>query len=384
VVLAEVDGVAGSLEWPAHELPVWVNNPNLFDWDVPNGTATGLLTRYFQDASSGNFTVLADYLVPPENYGADIFQVSSASTSAVIAEVNQVWGTTLATAHNFTSVSDFDMWETNTANTGPAQPKTPGMEVAGVYDHVMFIFRSGSWDTGFFVPASPGSLLGHQANTYSVNHAHHGIPIDIVRHELSHALYGGNNFHTGGGGHNSTGEYFITHGNAWSNMGLSGASINSWNAWDRQRMGWKANDQTFAVSARLPNMAEANGDLDVNDPGDAGTYILRDFVTSGDALRIKLPFTNPTTEYPEFLWVENHQGTALNGNPFDKWNYEPDPCIATMVPGLQMYVQIDKEVREDPTPQVRSTRVREITSGPWMPMGTTRSPSTSNPRSTTA
>ncbi len=113
-------------------------------------------------------------------------------------------------------------------------------------------------------------------------------------------------------------------------------------------MGWKANDQTFAVSARLPNMAEANGDLDVNDPGDAGTYILRDFVASGDALRIKLPFTNPTTEYPEFLWVENHQGTALNGNPFDKWNYEPDPCIATMIPGLQMYVQIDKEVREDP------------------------------------
>ena len=237
VVLAEVDGVVGSNEWPAHQMPVWVDNldpeVNLFDWDVPNGTATGLLTRYFQDASSGTFTVLADYLVPPENYGADIFQVSSASTSAVIAEVNQAWGTTLATAHNFTSVSDFDMWETNTANTGPGQPKTPGMEVAGVYDHVMFIFQSGSWDTGSAYDESPGMLLGHEANTYSICHAHHGIPIDIVRHEFSHLLYGGNNFHTGGGGHNSGSEYFITHGNGWSNMGLSGASINSWNAWDR-------------------------------------------------------------------------------------------------------------------------------------------------------
>src|SRR5690606_15157045 len=46
---------AGNPGWPAHSLPTWVDNPdpdqNLFDWDVPTGTASGLLTRYFQDAS---------------------------------------------------------------------------------------------------------------------------------------------------------------------------------------------------------------------------------------------------------------------------------------------------------------------------------------------
>lgn len=70
VVLAEVDGVAGSLEWPAHELPVWVNNPNLFDWDVPNGTATGLLTRYFQDASSPHAGSSLRDPAPPANNAA--------------------------------------------------------------------------------------------------------------------------------------------------------------------------------------------------------------------------------------------------------------------------------------------------------------------------
>ncbi len=70
VVLAEVNGVAGSNEWPAHELPVWVNNPNLFDWDVPNGTATGLLTRYFQDASSPHAGSSLRDPAPPANNAA--------------------------------------------------------------------------------------------------------------------------------------------------------------------------------------------------------------------------------------------------------------------------------------------------------------------------
>lgn len=59
VILIEQDGAADSPDWPAHSLPIWVDNPdpntNLFDYNVPSGTATGLLTRYFQDASSGRF-----------------------------------------------------------------------------------------------------------------------------------------------------------------------------------------------------------------------------------------------------------------------------------------------------------------------------------------
>ncbi|MGV9013254.1 MAG: hypothetical protein ACOH13_11725 [Flavobacteriales bacterium] len=82
MVLVEVDYAVdtldptppgGFVEWPSHSLPIWVNNPdpdvNIADWNPPVGTATGLLTRYFQDASSNHYTVLSDYLLAPDNGG---------------------------------------------------------------------------------------------------------------------------------------------------------------------------------------------------------------------------------------------------------------------------------------------------------------------------
>ncbi|MBK8500076.1 MAG: hypothetical protein IPL52_14950 [Flavobacteriales bacterium] len=357
-MLVEQNGAVGSTEWPANQLPIWVDNSdpnmNLFDWDVPTGTATGLLTRYFQDASSGHFNVVADYLLAPDNGG--IFHTSSSSVSTIINTVNAALGTNIVTGHGFTSVTDFDKWETSTTATGPGLPKIPGAEPNGVYDHVMFIYRTSGWNNNTGYASSSGlpvALLGHQANTYSFFYSHKDLPIDIMRHEFSHMLYGGNNFHTGGGGWagSGIGEYFINMGCGWSNMGLANGSLNSWNAWDRQRMGWygvtSGVDNVYPVSARdANNAAEVNGDLDATVPSGAGIYTLRDFVNTGDAIRIKLPFTDPSAEYPEFLWVENHQGRDQNANPFDKWQYEGDPCIEGVVPGLQMYVQIDKEVRE--------------------------------------
>ncbi|MGV9013255.1 MAG: right-handed parallel beta-helix repeat-containing protein [Flavobacteriales bacterium] len=266
--------------------------------------------------------------------------------------MNLALGTNIVTGHGFTNASDFDLWKTATTTTGPGQPKISGTEPSGVFDHVMIVWRNyGLNNQGFTDDGSPGTLLGHTANTYSVFYAHEGIPINIMRHEFSHLLYGGNNFHTAGGGESSTyGEYFITYGDGWSNMSLANGSLVTWNGWDRQRMGWYGHTNgvanTFLVSARNSiNTAEVNGDLDASS-GTNATYTLRDFVGTGDAIRIKLPFTDPNSEYPEFLWVENHQSQALNGNPFDRWQHQTDPCVLPMVPGLQMYVQIDKEVRQ--------------------------------------
>lgn len=352
IILAEVQGAVDSPDWPAHSLPIWIDNLdpniNLFNHNVPSGTATGLITRYFQDASSGQFNVIADYLLAPSNGG--IFQVANATKPATIAAVNASMST-INTGHGYTILGDFDKYTAfPAANTGPGQPKpnTPD----GRYDHVMFIWRTDGTNnnTGSAYFGSPGGpILGYESNTWSQFFSHNGIPIDIMRHEFSHLLYGGNNFHTGGGGWSYGTEYFITLGNGWSNMSLYNGSLSTWNAWDRQRMGWKTPGSSFEITARnANNTAHVNGDLDATVPAQAGTYILRDFVQTGDAIRIKLPFTDPSTEYPEFLWVENHQGKDQNGNPFDKWQHENpgNSCVNGIVPGLQMYVQIDKEVRE--------------------------------------
>lgn len=112
-------------------------------------------------------------------------------------------------------------------------------------------------------------------------------------------------------------------------------------------MGWTNPGQLYSIAAKnATNSNEINGDLDATVPSDAGTYVLRDFVSTGDALRIKLPFV-PVSQYPEYIWVENHQGRNANGNLFDHFQYEGNSCVYDAVPGLYMYVQIDREHRTD-------------------------------------
>lgn len=193
---------------------------------------------------------------------------------------------------------------------------------------------------------SPGTLLGRSANTYSRFAAYNNRPTKIMRHEFAHLLYGGNNFQYAGGGNGNSGLYWIAPTGGWGNLSLFGSSLQTWSGWDRLQMGWMNPGQTNPVAARnAANTAEVNGDLDEDHPTDS-IYILRDFVQTGDALRIKLPYT-PSNKYPEFIWVENHQGRNANGDPFDSFQYEDAPCVEDAGPGLYMYVQIDREHRTD-------------------------------------
>lgn len=202
-------GPAGTAGWPAHQLPAWANNTdpslNLFDHASPQGAQ---FTQYYRDASSGDFTVLGDYLVAPGTI--PIFQVPSATgkvyASDAVAAVNAALGTTIATGHGYNSIDDFDKWTIGDyydLNNGPGFSKAdPNPENPRKFDHVMIIWRNsmGNDGTGFANHGSPGTLLGYGVNTYSMFGAYNSMPLNIARHEFGHLLYGGNNFHTGGGG----------------------------------------------------------------------------------------------------------------------------------------------------------------------------------------
>ncbi|MBO2526093.1 MAG: hypothetical protein CW341_10420, partial [Bacteroidetes bacterium] len=124
-----------------------------------------------------------------------------------------------------------------------------------------------------------------------------------------------------------------------------GSSLMCWNAWDRYRLGWKAAGNTYDISARSSDgVTEVNGDIDISNGN--GTYILRDFVTTGDAIRIKLPFINEDMEYPEWIWLENHQGVNNNNIEFDQWQFQDVTCVQDFEPGLMAYIQINSDVRE--------------------------------------
>lgn len=314
------------------------------------------MTRYLWEASSGNFTLLADYLLPPDS---GVFRLTTttgqATAYAAIQAVNTAMGATWNTVFGHNSPGDYDHWSFTTSGT-----LGPGMEKAAAsdskYDHVFFIFRnsggnvhpgSGYADhTGFST-----SLMGRPANTYSIFGARNSPPVKLMCHEFCHLLFGDNKFHCAGGGNNTGGayvdQYWISQVGGWSLMGLANRSMDSWCGWDRLRMGWKAAADSVhpghILARDSANVGRKVGDLDATDPVDAGVYVLRDFVATGDALRIKVPFTDPVSEYPEWIWVENHQGRNQNGHLFDKWQFEDNACVQPLEPGLYMYMQIDRD-----------------------------------------
>jgi hypothetical protein len=210
----------------------------------------------------------------------------------------------------------------------------------------MFIYRNyHGWnqEAGNASWSTPGTILGYESDSHSIFNGGGKIPFNILRHEYSHLLFGSNNFHASGS-HSAGGTTFIPDQKGWSMMGGSESSFQTCNAWDRDRLDWKGPGKTMNISALDVNSTEVNGDLDATNVSDAGVYILRDFITTGDALRIKLPFI-PSIEYQEYIWIENHQTETNNGSENDAYIYEDKTCMSNAIPGLYMYLQAGKDIK---------------------------------------
>lgn len=66
-------------EWNVGQLPTWADD--LFNPHIPVGQASGMITRYYQEASFGSFNVIGDYLVKsPSNN--EIFTVLKSDCAA--------------------------------------------------------------------------------------------------------------------------------------------------------------------------------------------------------------------------------------------------------------------------------------------------------------
>lgn len=328
----------GTAGWQAGKLPTW--NEEIVDPQINSANSKGILTQYFKEMSFGDYQVIGDYLLNPANPTAPFqIKVSKGDQPRQLLEIINALDT-FQTAHGLAR-NDFDRWTMSAAG----KPKiTPSQDSPLKYDHVMFIFRNSRLGdySGYSSPGTMGKLLGYDADTYSHFNASNNIPFRIMLHEYSHQLYGGNNFHVGGGQHGAGGaNYFIPFQGGWSNMGSANSSLMTCNAWDRDRMDWKGPEKQMNISAIDPESGrEINADINATEPADAGTYLLRDFLRTGDALRIKLPFID-SAEYPQWIWVENHQ-PQVNGSRFDQFQYQQVACVDSAPAGLYMYLQVDK------------------------------------------
>lgn len=321
--------------WEPGKMP---RNPGyFFDHELKQGKqAEGILTKYYQQASFGEFQVLADYY--PRLISIDFNRLKGRGFKQILDTIMKQTGNDILTANGYSvNAGDFDFFS---LASGHGKPKISKPD--SLLDMVMVIWRVNSKITksssgGYCMPYHMRypfkSMNGFMAYSYFVNEGASNYV--ILRHEFSHLLLGGNNFHTGGSGAGP--KSFMSSAGGYAMLSSWDRSSQVYNAFDRRRLGWKPRENQYQISARDPATGnEIEGDLTYRQDFSHGSneFLVRDFVGTGDAVRIELPYLQePSGEVQkQWLWLENHQkqkGNMDHGKASRK--------------GIYAFIQVGKE-----------------------------------------
>lgn len=335
VVYAEVLGDVNysninDKNWPAGDLPL---NPDVYF--SSGNEQEGLMTRYFREASFGNFNLQGDYL--PYLIQIDAQEANYGSIKEILNKLNDIKVKKLRTSNGYLLNKDFDSW--TTTDFGKEKINQPD----SLLDVIMVVWRvnsklSSSTNSGY---AATGSMQQKfrdfkGVNCYSEFVSQGNDAFVIMRHEFSHTLYGGNNFHTAGcGGGKRT---FMSSITGYSNMSSWDNISQAFNAWDRWRMGWKSETKKYLLSAWTKNGIYYNEydfeKYSIQNTSTDSIFYVRDFRTTGDAIRIKLPGPD-TPQLNQYLWLEYRADSSMFDIPSQKRS------------GLYAYIEVGKDHKND-------------------------------------
>lgn len=318
IIFAEVVNdpawTSGTPYWEAGQLPEESFIKTLLDDNVEQPEQiSGRLTQYFYKASFGQYFFLGDYLPKLIQTDYDSLLTQSDIQKIVIDSLNALPGEDIVTASGRKLLSaDFDRL-TIDRTVGNPTFQTPDDQI----DMIFFIYRInsklGKTTGGNIRSGSIPRLIKSRMGSNSVGQI---IAPDLnitglIRHEFAHLLLGGNNFHSGEA--NSGTGNFLSNIGGYSLLGGGATSNRFLNAFDRWRLGWKECGKQHYISAISEDGTEINGDLVYQAPFENGAlhydFVLRDFETTGDAIRIALPYlqTQGQNANNQWIWLENHQ-----------------------------------------------------------------------------
>lgn len=298
-VFAEVEGDTLELNidrWEKGKMP----EPSLIK-DYQN-----YINNYFSEASFGALNVTMHYLdelikIPLAE------QRRNGAFKKVFENLTNRYnnGQPIKTFDGLSFPDDFDNW-TLTTGRGSVKPNIPDNKI----DFIAVFWR---------INSSLGARNGGQGNWGSLStkigdkHYSHRIymysnDITVLQHEFAHGIVGSNNFHSAP--QNNGTAMFIEDYPGFSILSGNARYHPGYNGWDRYRLGWQHPSQTYKISARDEKGNEKDGDLTYGQHiGDSAVYVLRDFASTNDAVRIKLPYVrtlNPQAR-EQWIWIENHQ-----------------------------------------------------------------------------
>jgi len=329
---------------------------NFFDFELKNGEQPkGYITNFYYQASFGKYVLLGDYYPDVITIPCNKISIGNEGLQWVLDSLKNKKSkdTTLYSYHGL-PLNSFDNWTIKQA--GLPKVKKPD----GRIDLLYIIWRNnrflGSANTkdnsGYGVHNATGTPFQNMKgvnNVASFNAGRsgvHGYFITISEH--LHAIFGGNNWHTAGGRSDHT---FLFAPSSYSITGQSFATMQAACGWDRWMMNWKNPDKKFLISSLDENNKEINTEFfSIDNDPDGGTFILRDFMTTGDAIRIKLPHINWKRKgdvKDQYLWLENRRMSTT----YDK--YYTEDCaddnngkFPNGTPGIYAYIQVGKDAKE--------------------------------------
>lgn len=277
--------------WSYDELPVFGRGENnsLFNADASEIGSEDNISKWYSDMSLGKFQFTADVFPEPimvkkhmNSAGMTINRLINKDVFAQLALREDIdW-------------SKYDQRKNNPGWTFDNQETDPD----GRLDYVILMYRGPGGGGVAGISGGPFQLT-HKGKKYEVRNGFTSVKTGYKRdnflvmftHEFGHNLWSAVHI---GGANGVTGPYFHA-SYAWGMACPDRRLFLTANAWERWYLGW----------------SEIKHDLSTNN--DSGIYLLDDFVTTGEAIRIKIPHTED-----QYVWLENHQKI----NSFDRNRFE--------------------------------------------------------------
>ncbi len=335
----------------------------MFDLEMkPNYDYTGSVTRLYAESSFNQLLMLGDIMVvninqsfiTPTNYlNGFTYQTLM---NKVISFINERGGLNTVYGHNNATEYDKTAFIKNTLAAPDTKidlvffftRNTFIKEYKDAYGNVILKHNYGSVNNGQGLGGvRPTINLLVDSIPYGFNNGNYqcvgggSLAVhkkSILTHEIAHFYLGGNDFHTSGGTTANDSFYNTFIGSQWG-YGLFNGGLSTCNGYERWRLGW-----TGSSNNAYP-IASNNENSDITTFTGEKTFTLRDFVTYGDAIRIKLPYKDSENASNQFIWLENHQ-CGKNGK-FDSFQYStPNTCRDVDKAGIYSYYQVGKDVIE--------------------------------------
>ena len=288
--------------WEAEQLPSYKDS--IIDFAILPALKSHV-TKIYHQASFGALNIVGDYypyLVPVQY--ADVNEGGLWGIDRVANYLDNVVGE-IRTSQNL-PLSDFDNWTPSSNYMTKVDSSDSKIDVLVVVWRINSKFRE-KRDGGQVWTGKPYPLHGMTGLNCCMDVCTDSVS-GCMRHEFAHKLLGGNEYHTGGAGAGVG--HFLSNVGGYSILSSFNKNMYACNGWDRWRLGWKNPANQYYISARRPgDMAEVETDLEYGEQLSRNEFVLRDFMTYGDAIRIKLPYVKSIRPEADnqYLWIENHQ-----------------------------------------------------------------------------